>query len=173
MPKTIRLARRLATVTVAVLVILGTFRPAAAVPVFARKYQTSCQTCHIVFPKLNAFGEAFRLNGYRMPAETEELVKETPVSLGSEAYKKMWPAMVFPSTIPSHVPIAINIKMADVYASAVDGTDRSITRNDFQFPQEVNLFTAGTLGDKFGFLGELTFEEGEGVSIERAHLTAN
>jgi hypothetical protein len=176
MTTTTRLARRIAIAAPALLVILGSFRPAAAVPVFARKYQTSCQTCHIVFPKLNAFGEAFRLNGYRMPAETEEQVKETPVSLGAEAYKKMWPAMVFPSSIPSHVPIAVNIKMADVYSSAVDGADRSITRNDFQFPQEVNLFAAGTLGDTFSFLGELTFEqtpEGSAVSIERAHFAAN
>jgi hypothetical protein len=173
MPKTRRLAHRLLMIATAALVVLGPLRPAAAMPVFARKYQTSCQTCHIIFPKLNAFGEAFRLNGYHMPAETEELIKETPVSLGSEAYKKTWPSMVYPSTIPGHVPIAINIKMADVYSSSVDGTDRAITRNDFQFPQEVNLFTAGTLGDKFGFLGELTFEEGEGVSIERAQLTAN
>jgi hypothetical protein len=172
MPSTIRLARRLA-ISAALLAVLGSFRPASAVPVFARKYQTSCQTCHIVFPKLNAFGEAFRLNGYRMPAETEEQVKETPTSLGSEAYKKTWPSMVYPSSIPGHVPIAINIKMADVYSSSVDGADRSITRNDFQFPQEVNLFTAGTLGEKFGFLAELTFEEGAGVSIERAQFTAN
>jgi hypothetical protein len=173
MPTILRLTRRMLMIATAVLVALGPFRPASAVPVFARKYQTSCQTCHIVFPKLNAFGEAFRLNGYRMPAETEELIKETPVSLGSESYKKTWPSMVYPSTIPGHVPIAINVKMADVYSSSTDGTDRSITRNDFQFPQEVNLFTAGTLGEKFGFLGELTFEEGEGVSIERAQLTAN
>ncbi len=41
---------------------------AEAIPAFARKYETSCQTCHTVFPKLNAFGTAFRLNGYRMPA---------------------------------------------------------------------------------------------------------
>ena len=173
MLKSIRLVRRLAISAAAVLVILGPFRSASAVPVFARKYQTSCQTCHIAFPKLNAFGEAFRLNGYRMPAETEELIKETPLALGSDAYKKTWPSMVYPSSIPGHVPVAINIKMADVYSSSFDGTNRSINRNDFQFPQEVNLFTAGTLGEKFGFLGELTFEQGAGVSIERAHLTAN
>jgi hypothetical protein len=37
-------------------------RPAAAIPAFARKYGTSCQTCHTIFPKLNPFGEAFRRN---------------------------------------------------------------------------------------------------------------
>lgn len=33
-----------------------------AIPPFARKYQTSCQTCRVIVPKLNSFGEAFRLN---------------------------------------------------------------------------------------------------------------
>jgi hypothetical protein len=40
---------------------------AQAVPSFARKYQTSCLTCHTVYPVLNPFGEAFRRNGYRFP----------------------------------------------------------------------------------------------------------
>jgi len=171
MPKAHQRARRPVMFATAVLLLLAAFRPASAVPVFARKYQTSCQTCHVAFPKLNPFGEAFRLNGYRMPAETEEQIKETPVSLGAEAYKKTWPSMVYPSSIPGHVPIAINIKMADVYSSETDGTNRTVTKNDFQFPQEVNLFTAGTLGEKFGFLAELTFEDGA-VSIERAQFTA-
>ena len=69
------------------LVLAATESAALAVPAFARKYQTSCQTCHNVFPKLNAFGEAFRLRGYRMPAETEELVKQPPTSLGAPAYR--------------------------------------------------------------------------------------
>lgn len=44
-------------------------RTAAAVPSFSRKYQTSCLTCHTVYPVLNPFGEAFRRNGYRMPSQ--------------------------------------------------------------------------------------------------------
>ncbi|HEX7486146.1 MAG TPA: hypothetical protein VF332_08340 [Vicinamibacterales bacterium] len=58
---------------------------------FARKYGTSRQTCHTIFPKLNAFGVALRLNGYRMPKETEEMAKTKPASLGSPAFKKLWP----------------------------------------------------------------------------------
>jgi hypothetical protein len=58
---------------------------ASAIPAFARKYGTSCQTCHTIFPKLNPFGVAFRLRGYRMPNETEDMVKEKPVSLGAPA----------------------------------------------------------------------------------------
>src|SRR5512132_1077610 len=147
------------TYIVTFLIGLGaTANSALAVPAFARKYQTSCQTCHTIFPKLNPHGEAFRLNGYRMPAEMEEEVKDKPVSLGAEAYKKIWPKAVYPGDIPGLPPVAINVKMANLYVvSHEPGTGRQIIKNDFQFPQEVNLFTAGTLGDHFGFLGEVTW----------------
>ncbi len=145
---------------------------AEAVPAFARKYQTSCQTCHIVFPKLNAFGEAFRLRGYRMPNETEEMVKEKPVSLGAPAYKRLWPKAVWPGEVSSSVPLAVNIKFADVNTSSLnpDGTVTSV-KNDFQFPQEVNLFGAGTLGDHLSYLAETTFGENPdgSVSVELEH----
>jgi hypothetical protein len=36
---------------------------AQALPAFARKFQTSCSTCHVSAPKLTAFGESYRLNG--------------------------------------------------------------------------------------------------------------
>ena len=66
---------RCALLSSACLILILISDPAGAVPVFARKYQTSCQTCHVIFPKLNSHGEAFRLNGYRMP---EEHAKEEP-----------------------------------------------------------------------------------------------
>ena len=148
--------------------------PAAAVPAFARKYQTSCQTCHTIFPKLNPFGEAFRLNGYFMPAQTAEQVKQTPISMGAEAYERMWPEMVFPSDLPAYVPLALNTKMEDIYASSTDDTGHQIIHNDFQFPQEVNLFAAGTLGKTFSFFGEVTWAENpdgsSSTEIEHARL---
>ena len=147
---------------------------ANAVPAFSRKYQTSCQTCHTIFPKLNPFGTAFRLNGYHLPGETEEQVKQKPVSLGADAYARMWPEMVYPSTLPGDAPLALNVKMANIYASSHDDTGNTIVHNDFQFPQEVNLFGAGTLGNSFSFFGELTYAEnpdGSGsVEIEHARL---
>ena len=157
------------------IVIFGGSAPTAdAVPAFSRKYKTSCQTCHTIFPKLNPFGEAFRLNGYHLPGETEEQIKQVPVSLGSEAYEKLWPQMVYPSTLPGNVPLALNVKMADLYQSSEDDTGHQLVKNDFQFPQEVNLFAAGTLGKHVSFFGELTFAErpdgGSDVEIEHARL---
>lgn len=170
--------RRLSFTLVAGIVMLAGIRPAGAVPVFSRKYQTSCTTCHAIFPKLNPFGEAFRLNGYRMPKETEEQIKQTPVSLGSEAYKKIWPKMVAPSDLPGFAPFALNTKLAILYASSIDPvTGKTVVNNDFQFPQEVNIFTAGTLGEHFSFFGELTFgQETDGsitTEIEHAQLHIN
>lgn len=183
MPRAPKVFRKLAVTGVTALVgivVWGSVSPAAAVPVFARKYQTSCQTCHVAFPKLNPHGEAFRLNGYRMPEEEkgdEHMVKEEPLSLGSEAYERIWPDAVYPTTIPAHVPIALNVKMADVYASSLEDGDRELIHNDFQFPQEANLFAAGTMGKTFSFISEVTYAEtadgGSEVEIERAQLHVN
>ncbi len=166
---------RIVAATILVCVILAaTASTAFAIPAFARKYQTSCQTCHILFPKLNAFGEAFRLRGYRMPGETEEMVKDLPVSLGAPAYKRLWPQAVWPGAISSHAPLAINVKMADVNTSSQngDGTVTSV-KNDLQFPQEVNIFGAGTLGDHISYLSELTFGESPdgSVAVELEHAS--
>jgi hypothetical protein len=137
-----------ASATLIAVTFWGIASTAPAVPAFARKYQTSCQTCHIVFPKLNALREAFRLRGYRLPGETEEMVKQAPVSLGAPAYKKLWPQAIWPGEIPSYVPLAVVVKLADMNSST-QNADGSVTtiRNDLQFPQELNIFGVGTLGD--------------------------
>jgi len=165
------------TLLITIVTLLVGVTPAFGIPAFARKYQTSCQTCHIGFPKLNAFGEAFRLNGYRFPNETEAQVKEVPTSLGSDYYKKVWPRMIYPSDIPGNVPLAMNVKMESIYASSVGDDGRTIIHNDFQFPQEVNLFAGGTMGQHMSFFGEMTYEEtpdgGAESEIEHAELHIN
>ena len=178
MSRTTQVARlALFAVTVAFVLSAGV-RPATALPAFARKYQTSCTTCHTIFPKLNPFGEAFRLNGYRMPKETEDQIKQPQMSLGSEAYKKIWPKAVAPSDIPGFAPLAFNTKLGILYLPT-ENPDTGKTEHivDFQFPQEVNLFGAGTFGEHFSFLAELTFGQapdgGVETEIEHAQLHIN
>jgi len=176
-PTARRLRLALFTLT-SIVVLVASIRPAGAVPVFSRKYGTSCTTCHVIFPKLNPFGEAFRLNGYRMPKETEDQIKQPQVSLGSEAYKKIWPKAVAPNDLPGFAPFAINTKLAIFYGSTFDpATGKTIVNNDFQFPQEVNIFTAGTFGQHFGFFGEVTFGQnpdgGIETELEHAQLHIN
>ena len=149
---------------------------ASAVPIFARKYNTSCMTCHVGFPKLNAFGEAFKTNGYRLPND-EVFVKEPPVWLGSEAYKRVWPNAVWPSSIPSNVPISFQIQGAASYQRSRITTGNSSKgqgRTDFEFPEEIVINSIGTLGDNFSFLLAYSLQSADArAGVELASIGYN
>jgi hypothetical protein len=128
-------------------------REAKAIPAFARKYRTACMTCHAPFPKLSALGEAFRLNGYKLPEGDELYVKDQPVSLGAEPYKKVFPEAIWPSTIPGMPPLSI--RATGGVNVDTGGTTKSHT--DFNFPGELDLLAAGALGRDFSFFMNLAF----------------
>lgn len=142
----------------AVLTSIVTTGPANAVPSFARKYNASCQTCHVAFPKLNSYGTAFRLLGYRMPGETEDQVKQPDVPLGADAYKRVWPRAVWPGAIPSQVPISLVAEFLVEDSSSIEDGEVEKIENDFRFPSEVGLIAAGTAGDQISYFGEIAFE---------------
>ncbi len=61
-------ARAFLFACVAAAVALSACRlPASAVPIFAERYGFSCMQCHTAVPDLNAFGNAFRKAGFRLP----------------------------------------------------------------------------------------------------------
>src|SRR5437762_5415721 len=82
---------------------------ASALPIFARRYQTSCTTCHALIPKLNPFGIAFRNNGYRIPVNDAAFVQVQDLSLGAPGWKELWPKAVWPGAIQGIPPIAIRV----------------------------------------------------------------
>jgi len=143
---------------------------ASAIPAFARKYETSCQTCHIAYPKLNSFGEAFRLLGYKMPGETEAQVKQPDVPLGAPGQKKVFPDAVWPGAIPQGLPLALvsefhvrdRSRLEEPEGEGHGGEEgmavQERTRFDFIFPSEVALAAAGTAGDHVAYFGEIGFE---------------
>lgn len=140
-------------------------REAEAIPAFARKYQTSCGTCHSIYPKLNAFGEAFRQNGFQFPEDELEKIKEEPVKMGSEAYKRVWPDAVWPNSIPGTAPISVRARMG----FGVEKDDGE-TISEFGMPA-LQLMTAGTMGENITiFIGAHLFEDGEVGSIDRLYL---
>jgi len=130
------------------------------IPSFARKYRTSCVTCHTAYPKLNGFGEAYRLNGYQIPSEDgdeEAYIKEEAVSLGAAAYKRVWPEAVWPGAIPGSVPLSIRAQSIFEYRPDAGSS------TDFIFPSELQLLFGGTLGEDISFYGDIgLFENGEG-----------
>ncbi len=156
--------------------LLLSARSALGVPAFARKYGTSCLTCHTVYPKLNPFGEAFRRNGYRFPGVDSDFVKEEAVPLGQDAYKKQWPHAVWPGTLPGNVPIALGFNGQAVLhpdrnagGAAADNGAR-VNLNDLV--AEGHVWAGGSFDDQITFFGELTFAGG-GTEIEHVGVHFN
>lgn len=145
------------TLVLALVLIALAGSEAWAIPAFARKYKTSCATCHEAFPRLNAVGEAFRLNGYKFN-DDEMYIKDEPVEMGDEAYKKVWPKAIWPSDIPGLPPLSVIVRSD--YEWDIGATKDA--SNQFVFPKEVKLLGAGAFGDNMSFFAELVFSRGGG-----------
>ena len=131
-----------------------------AIPPFARKYQTSCQTCHTDFPKLNDFGKAFKDAGFKFPTDDDTYVKEPPVMLGAPANTETFPHSIWPGEIPGLPPVGLRYNQF----FQVTGSNRNrfdalaapgtvpgvIPATDFQAGL-FSIFTAGNLGSDIAF----------------------
>ena len=154
--------------------VLMIAEPAQAIPVFARKYQTACATCHAGFPKLNGVGLAFKMNGYRFSREDEDKVKQPPLQLGNDSYRDIFPNSILPSTIPMMPPIAFELQqqmttnLANAKSVPAPGPSP-----DFNFPTQVNILSAGTITDKISFWTNGGLDGNFNPFVERAFLTAN
>ncbi len=106
-------------------------------PYFARKYGTSCNLCHTAYPKLNAYGESFRLHGYRFPKGDEEMAKIKQIPLGGE-----WPS-----------------KVAAIFPAGGVGHLRAQRVEDSRFTfelHELEFFYGDSLGETFSFWADFT-----------------
>lgn len=137
-----------------------------AIPSFARKYKTSCATCHNGYPKLNAFGDAFRRNGYQFPAGTDpEFIKEEPVSLGSEGNKKAFPDAIWPGSIPGSSPFSLFLNGEMDYNPKVDPR--------FTFGglgSSIEAVAAGTVGEDLSFWGHFILNSDGTLELNRIFL---
>ncbi len=119
------------SIAAAVFVQFLSYRPAQSLPLFARKYDMPCTQCHLAFPRLNAFGNAFRQSGYRMPASQGQ---------------SPWEDKVFP------LSLVANVGYTFVSTDAADSTGRRVRVNTGAFQQNtVEFHTAGTLAPRVSF----------------------
>ncbi|TLU87531.1 MAG: hypothetical protein FDX21_01470 [Chlorobium sp.] len=130
----------------------------SAIPAFARKYQTSCYTCHAGFPARNAFGEAFKANGYRWPGgEDADHAKQEQVKLGADGWKKTFPASPWPSDIPGFAPFSVYLTGPLInYSGSVhraNGTLATPQTLNWAGPFDARILTGGTIGENIGFFG--------------------
>lgn len=159
-----------------VILFLSREPSAHAIPSFARKYGTSCLTCHTTYPKLNPFGEAFRRNGFRFPGVDSDYTSEKTIPLGQESYKKVFPQAVWPATIPANVPAAIGFNgQAIIHPDDDAGATRAdngthFTLNDLV--EEGHLWAGGSFTDTITFFSEISFSS-DGADIEHAVVLFN
>jgi hypothetical protein len=169
--------RRVAMRLLVAAVALAAATPARAIPAFARKYGTSCLTCHTVYPKLTPFGEAFRRNGYRFPGVDSDYVKQETVPLGQEANKKTFPNTVWPATIPGSLPVGIGFNGSLRTFPDQTATDpRANNGRQFSFDDlvaEGHLWLGASLSDTLTLWGEVTMGDGEPISVEHAQVLFN
>ncbi len=139
---------------VAASIVIGRFATtpgAYAIPAFARKYQTSCSTCHNNFPELNDFGEAFKKNGFKFPQNDEQFIKEPPVLLGAKAQRQVFPKAVYPGEIPGSIPIGFRYSGFATYNSRQPLALGFLPRTDLFTPNTFTIISAGSLGDNLSF----------------------
>jgi len=148
-----------AAVSLAVLPMLMPAKDASAIPAFARKYGTSCYTCHSGFPARNAFGEAFKNNGYRWPGgEDEDKTKQEQTKMGADGWKKTFPESPWPAEIPGYAPVSLWVRgnLID-YKEEFKTRGGTVTKSRFQqgssgMLNNASLFFGGTMGDNLSAL---------------------
>lgn len=141
--------------------MVGAAKESFAIPAFARRYKTACTTCHVLIPKLNKFGKAFKNNGYRIPPKDEAFVKIPDVKLGDEEWKEVWPKGFWPARLPGFPPIALRMDGDFLINPGAEIT------SDFDIPREIEILAGGNAGSGFSYFFELAFENEEFV-LERA-----
>lgn len=123
--------------------------PARAIPAFSRQYSLSCATCHVAYPKLNAFGEQFLEKGYIFEGMQE---KAYVPNTGDEVLNLF-----------EKVPLGLRFQQwMELRAEGKQW------KQDFKAPWAVKLLTGGALGSVANFYAYVIFEKGEAPFFEDA-----
>ena len=111
---------------------------AQAMPVFARPYEMTCAACHSAYPRLNAFGEQFRDNNYRLSNWREKTTVDTKDDM---------------LALPKFPPLAFRAQafvqgrqgreVNDTYTGFTDNNSEA----DFQVPYLIKLLSSAPLSD--------------------------
>jgi len=133
------------------LVILFQAGTTFGIPIFARKYNLSCFTCHTAFPTLNEFGQRFKANGYQIPTTIED----TPI----------WDSVQLPIAAVAHA-VYEDAKVTD---HTVEGASEKTTG----FADTgVDVLSGGTLTRHVSYFVGLPIEEGA-VEVEQSLIILN
>jgi len=142
--------------TLSALALLSLSLPASlqAIPAFARRYRVSCMLCHNPVPALNAFGDQFAANGFRLASR--EPPRDT-IATGDPLL-----------ALAAELPLAIRL---DAYAQAYS---KGSAVTDFAAPYIIKLLASGPLSRSLSYYMYVNLlERGEFGGFEDAILIAD
>jgi hypothetical protein len=111
-----------------------------AIPAFARKYGMPCSSCHEAWPKLSAFGQAFKDNGYQMGNDRDAPIFQQP------AY---WP-VTFRMTSFWHRESVNRMQVDDPTSTTGGQMEGKVTTHGFDW-SGLDFHTGGTLAKNVSF----------------------
>ncbi len=134
---------------VIVIMLLITLFPgdSEAIPVFARKYDMSCSTCHAAFPKLNEFGEQFASDNMRLPNW-----KDTTKSGGDDM-------LALPETVPLALRTQAYVQKREANTVDVVTGEQISADTDIQSPYLIKLLSSAPLSDHISYYFYAIFAE--------------
>jgi len=120
-----------------IMLLLFTLIPtkSGAMPVFARKYDMSCLTCHAAYPKLNEFGEQFAADNMRLPNW-----KDTTKSGGDDM-------LALPDTVPLALRTQAYVQKREAKTVDVETGQEISADTDIQSPYLIKLLSSAPLSD--------------------------
>ena len=123
------------------LLVLGCFQSAHALPAFARKYGLRCSACHESWPMLNYFGQKFKDNGYQLMNDRDAPIWQNP---------SYWP-VTFRITPIWHRVSDARVSEDAVPGVAASGTvERRVESSGFDL-SGLDFHTGGTLEKNISF----------------------
>lgn len=124
-----------------------------SIPAFARKYNTTCKTCHSPFPVLKDYGDEFAGNGFQLKD------KDAPryyVETGDEKLSLL-----------RDFPVAVRLEGYVTYNQG------NMEQSDFTTPLIFKLLTGGAIAKDISYYVYYILENGESGKIEDAWFMLN
>ncbi len=133
---------------------LGVAAVHAAIPSFSRETGLPCSACHTTFPQLNAFGRAFKMNGYTLT--------DSQVVSDSEGGKRETLRLDLIPALSAMVQTSIS-----QVRTAVPETQNGAV----QFPQQLSLFLGGAITPRLGTFVQVTYDPADGgIAMDNAEV---
>ena len=119
-----------------------------AIPAFARKYNTSCKTCHSPFPYLKSYGNEFANNGFQLKD------KDAP--------------RYYVDTGDDYLSLIRDLPLAFRLEGYVTYNEGNAEQSDFTTPILFKLLSGGSITKDVAYYVYYIIESGETGKIEDA-----